>query len=345
MREKYLFIIKRMAHSMLVLLALSILIFSLSRIIPGDPVKMALGPRVPEATIERVREDMHFDDPIYIQYFYWIKGALKGDFGESLYTKRNVVDDIKQYFPASLELILLSWTLMVVGGIMLGVISGRHANTWIDNVIRGVSYIGVCVPNFVFAIFFVLLFSYILPILPTTGRLSEFIASPPNITNMILLDALIAGNFTVFFDALKHFILPVLSLCLPPMAQILRLTRTMIIENSVKDYILFAEACGVDEQKVMYKYLLKPSVIPSVAVLGMNFASLFANAFLVELIFNWPGFSRYGMNAILRKDLNAIIATVLVLGLTFVVMNIIVDLVVEVLDPRIKLAIAGGETE
>jgi peptide/nickel transport system permease protein len=337
------FLAKRLVFSVFVLLGLSILIFLISRVLPGDPVRMALGPRAPEWAVQQLREQMHLDKPLPVQYYYWLSGALRGDLGQSLFTRRAVIDDIKEFLPATMELALFAGIIMAIFGILFGAIAGRYSNTWIDNVVRIFSYIGVVTPSFVFAILFLLLFGYLLGWFPTAGRLSPWIQRPPVITGMVTVDALITGNWAALGDALWHMVLPAVALALGGMAQEARITRATISDNLKKDYIASAKGFGVPERLVMLKYLLKPSLIPTVSILGLDFASLLGNAFLVELIFNWPGFSRYGINAMLRKDLNAIAAVVMVLGVVFVTVNILVDLVVAWLDPRIRLGAERGK--
>ena len=337
------FLVKRLILSVFVLLGLSILIFTISRVLPGDPVRMALGSRAPEWAVENMRRDMHLDEPLYKQYAFWLSGAVRGDLGASRMTRRAVSTDVREFLPATLELALFAAVIMAVFGVLFGAIAGRFRNTWVDNVIRVFSYIGVVTPSFVFAILFVLLFGYLLRIFPTIGRLSPWISRPPTVTGLMTIDSLIAGNFAALGDAIHHMILPALSLSLGSLAQQARIARSSISDNLGKDYILSAKGFGIPGRVVMFKYLLKPSLIPTVSIMGLDFAGIVANAFLVELIFNWPGFSRYGINAMLNKDLNAIAAVVMVLGLIFIIVNIIVDLVVAWLDPRIRLGAERGK--
>ena len=331
------FFARRLLHSIFVLLGLSVLVFLIARVMPGDPARMALGPRVPEEIVEKYREDLHLNKPIYVQYYYWLIGAIRGDFGMSLFTKRNVADDIREFFPATLELILFTGVVMSTFGITLGVVAARYANKWPDNVVRVISYMGVCTPAFVFAILFLLLFGYILNLLPTIGRLSPWLDRPPVVTGFITIDSLIAGNLVAFFDGLKHLIMPGLALALGPMAQEARITRSSMTENLQRDFIALERSQAIPERRIMTKYLMRISIIPTVSVLGLDFASQLGWAFLVELIFNWPGLSRYGINVMMRKDLNAIVAVIMVIGLLFLIVNIIVDIVVAGLDPRIRL--------
>jgi len=337
------FLGKRLALSLFVLFGLSILIFTISRVLPGDPVRMALGSRAPQWAVDNLREQMHLNDPLYAQYYYWLAGAVRGDFGQSLFTRRAVIEDVREFLPATMELALFAGVIMAIFGILLGAVSGRYSNTWIDNSVRIFSYIGIVTPSFVFAILFLLLFGYLLNVLPTMGRLSPWIARPPVITGMVSLDALLSGNFSAFGDAIRHLILPAVSLALGGMAQEARITRSTISDNLRKDYIASAKGFGVPDRLIMFKYLLKPSLIPTVSILGLDFASLIGNAFLVELIFNWPGFSRYGIHAMLNKDLNAVSAVVMVLGVVFIIVNIVVDLIVAWLDPRIRLGAERGK--
>jgi peptide/nickel transport system permease protein len=226
---------------------------------------------------------------------------------------------------------------MSVFGILLGIASARNANRWPDNIVRVFSYLGVCTPAYVFAILFLLIFGYVLNMLPTIGRLSPWIDRPPTVTGLVTVDSLIAGNFRAFWDAMKHLIMPSLALALGPMAQEARITRSSMADNLQRDFIALERTQAIPERTIMSKYLLRISVIPTVSVLGLDFASQLGWAFLVELIFNWPGLSRYGIQVILNKDLNGIIAVIMVIGLMFLVVNIIVDIIVSLLDPRIRL--------
>jgi peptide/nickel transport system permease protein len=337
------FLARRLFQAIFVLLGLSILIFVIARVLPGDPARAALGARAPQWVVDKLREDMHLNDSLPVQYGFWLRDALQGDFGLSLVTRRNVADDIVEFFPASIELVLLAGAMTGIGGITLGTLSARHKDSWADNLIRIFSYAGVVTPAFVFAILFLLLFGYVFDWLPTLGRLSEDIARPPIVTGLMTIDALLAGQFITFWDALKHLLMPAMALAMGSLSQEARITRSTMADNLTKDYIAAERALGIPERMVMGRFLLKPSLIPTVSIFGLDFAANLSNAFLVELIFNWPGLSRYGVNAMLSKDLNAISAVILILGVTFITVNIIVDLVVGVLDPRIRLRAARSE--
>jgi peptide/nickel transport system permease protein len=337
------FLLRRILHSVYVLLGLSIVIFIIARLMPGDPARMAVGARAPPFVVDRIREQMHLNEPLYVQYASLLRDAVQGDFGLSLVTQRPVVTDVKEFLPASLELVFIAGIMAAVGGIGLGIVSARYKDTWIDNVVRLISYAGIVTPSFIFAILFVLLFGFALKWFPIIGRLSEQTPAPPLVTGMVTVDALIAGRIDTFVDAVSHLILPALALAMGSIAQEARITRSSMADNLEKDYIASERALGIPERTIMNRFLLKPSLIPTVSILGLDIAATLGVAFLVELIFNWPGLARYGMTSMLHKDLNAISAVILVLGLIFVVVNIIVDITVAYLDPRIRLRSARSE--
>jgi peptide/nickel transport system permease protein len=335
------FLIKRILMSVVVIIGLSIVIFVIARIVPGDPARLALGPTATEGALEIFREENHLNEALPVQYAYWVSGVLKGDFGISTSTKRAVATDIGEFLPATLEMVILSAVLLVVLSITIGSLAARHRDTLIDGVVRVMSYIGVAMPGFVIATLLLLLFGNIWPVIPVLGRLSYGIPPPTHMTGLYTIDSLLSGNFRTFWDAFLHLLVPSVALCLGGMCQEARLVRNSMTENGSKDYLTAMRGYGVPERVLSNKYLLKPSLIPAVSCMGMDVASLMSNAFLIEIIFGWPGISKYGMTAMLAKDLNVISGVILIFGMIFVVLNIVVDIVVAYLDPRIRL---GGST-
>lgn len=333
------FLTKRVLLSLLVLLGLSVMIFIIARIIPGNPARLALGEKASQEAVDRLCEEMHLNDPLYKQYGYWIQGVFRGDFGNSLNTKRPVAEDIRDFLPATLELVLFSAVLIVLFAILFGRVATRFRNRWPDTLIRVSAYIGVAMPSFVLATFFVLLFGAKSQAIPVLGRLTTGVSVAP-VTGFMLVDTLLAGDMAAFGDAFIHLLLPALALACAPMFSEARIIRSAMLDNMNKDYLTAHKGYGIPNGLIMRKYLLKPSLIPAVSTLGLDIAALAGNAFLVESIFAWPGISRYGTTAILAKDLNAISAVILIFGIMFVAVNILVDIVVSMLDPRIRL---GGE--
>lgn len=334
--EIFRFICKRTLWSLVALVGLSIIIFTLSRVVPGDPARMALGPRATEEAVEALRIELKLDQPIIYQYFHWIASVLKGDFGLSLMTMRSVTDDIKIYLPATLELVIVAAIIQCVFGILLGVLATASQGSYMDYFLRIVAYIGVVTPSFVFAVLFMLLFGYKWPILPVLGRTSVGLGVQP-ITGMIVVDSILRCDFPVAVDAFVHLLLPATALAMNGMAQLARITRSSMIDNGERDYIVMETAQGLSKREIFFKYLLRPSVIPAVSVLALQIGALFANAFLVESIFNWPGLSRYGVEAMLFKDLNAVSAVICIVGFVFIIANIFVDILVAIIDPRVRL--------
>ena len=319
------------------MVGLSILIFVIARVLPGDPARLALGPRAPQSAVNALRAAMHLNDPIWTQYFYWVQGIFTGNWGISILTQRNVLQDVEEFLPATIELIGFAAIIDIVIAVPLGLLAGRYANSAVDNGVRILSYLGIAIPSFVVAILLQLFLGYGTHLFPIIGRLGQTTPAPPTITGLYTVDSLLTGNFGTFADAVWHLILPATALALGPIAQEARIMRSAVVENLHRDYTLSEISHGLPESTISLKYLMKPSLIPTTTIYALDISAQIANAFLIELIFNWPGFSRYGLNAMLGKDLNSIVAVVLVAGVMFAVANILVDLVVGYLDPRIRL--------
>lgn len=326
---------KRLGTSLLVLFGVSILIFAIARIIPGDPARIALGPNATDEQIAQLRADLHLDQPAWIQYGHFISDLARGDLGISLYTNRPVMTDIAQFLPATLELVIVAGIMMIGFGLPLGILSARHRGGVTDNTIRLVSLLGVSAPSFVWAVILMLLFAFFLPLFPIAGRLADSF-SIPTVTGFLLIDTLVAGDIQAFGNAVWHIILPAFALSLSGIGQAARLTRANMVETYDRPYIEMARSYGFPEKRIANRYAFKPSLIPSLTIIGLDFAAMLGNAFLVEAIFAWPGLSRYGVAVILRKDLNAIIGTALVISATFLIANIIVDLIIAFINPRIR---------
>jgi len=328
---------KRLGTSLLVLFGVSMLIFAIARIIPGDPARIALGPNATADQVATLRAALHLDDPVWVQYGYFLRDLFHGDLGQSLYTNRPVTTDIAQFLPATLELVVMAGIMMVAIGLPLGILSARYRGGLADNAIRLVSLLGVSAPSFVWAVILMLLFAFYLPLFPIAGRISDIYTIAPK-TGFLLVDTLLAGRIDAFADALRHILLPAFALALSGIGQAARLTRANMVETYDRPFIEMARSYGIPERRIATRYAFKPSLIPSLTIIGLDFAAMLGNAFLVEAIFAWPGLSRYGVAVILRKDLNAIVGTVLIVSATFLIVNIIVDLLIALINPRIRLS-------
>ena len=331
------YFLRRIFISIIVFFGVSIVIFCLARLIPGDPARIALGPFATKEMVEQLRETLHLNDSIFIQYKIFIQQLFQGDLGLSTYTKRPVLTDVISYFPATFELILMSGTLMILIGMPLGILSGKFKNTFVDHIARIISLLGVVTPSFLWAIILMLLFAFWMPILPVSERMNEMLDPPKLVTGLLLVDSLIEGNFLVFKDAFLHLILPGLAIAMPAIGNVARLTRTNLSDIYEKQYIEFARSYSFSEYKIATKYALKPASIPTVTIIGLDFAFMLGNAFLVETVFVWPGIAKYGVEVILAKDLNGIIATALIITTFFLIINMLVDFFVLLLNPRITI--------
>ena len=319
-----------------VLLGLSVVIFTVGRIVPGDPARMSLGPLATNEQVAQLREEMGFSKPAVVQYVDYLGGVLKGNLGKSLLTNRAVSADIAQALPATLELVLFTLFLIAVLAVPLGVLAARRHNSWIDNASRLVSLLGVVTPGFVFAILLQLLASHF-HFFPLTGRLSNGTGFVPDITHLALVDSLLKGRLDAFGDALSHIFLPALALSAAGIGQIMRITRSSMLDVARRDHVETLRSFGLPDYVITLKYMLRLAGVAPLTILGLEFASLIGNAFIVEMVFAWPGIASYGVRAILSKDFNAVMAVVLISGLFFVVANLIVDLLVGLIDPRLRI--------
>ena len=331
------FLIRRLLWSVVVLVGLSMVIFVVARVVPGDPARLAMGPRASAEQVAQLRAEMDLDQPLPGQYARYMGNLLRGDLGRSLLSKRMVNDDIRETFAATFELVLATITLAIAVGIPLGVAAAWWKDATADNLVRVVAILGAVTPSFFLALLLQILAGYELHMLPTTGRLTPDMAFTPDITGLMTVDSLLQGRFGVFLDAARHLLLPSIALAAATTGQIARITRSSMIDVARQDYIDAARAFGIPTRVLVWKYMLRPSFVPPMTILGLEFASLIGNAFVVELVFSWPGMASYGVRTILQKDLNAVMGVVMVSGVFFVLVNLVIDVLVGFVDPRIRI--------
>lgn len=335
--EYLFFLIRRILWSLLVLFGLSIVIFTIARAIPGDPARLALGPTATQEQVADLRAKMGLDRPLVEQYGVFFAGLAKGDLGRSLLTERPVNDDIRETFAATFELVLATVTIAFVVGTPLGVAAAYWKDRWPDNLIRLIALLSAVKPTFLLALLLQIVAGYVLHILPTTGRLPPGLEFSPDITGLLTIDSLIQGRLDVFSEALRHLLLPSIALASTALGQIALTTRASMIDVSSQDYMEASRAFGVPERVRVVKYMLRPAFVPPLTILGLSFAALIGNAFVVELIFAWPGMAAYGIRTILQKDLNAVMGVVMVSGVFFVLVNLAIDILVGIVDPRVRI--------
>lgn len=331
----YEFLIRRISSMAVTLLGLSILIFYLSRILPSDPGRLALGPFATPSQVAAYDRALGLDKPLYEQYFLYLWNLIQGNWGQSIVTHRNVLLDVEYYFPSTFELITISIVLTALIGIPLGVFASQGRGKLSSGLIRILWIIGVAIPPFTVGIALQLIFGYYTNLLPVAGQITGPL--PTRITGMIAVDSLITGNWSAFASSVRHLILPEIALSLAGIGQVAQLTYAGMLDQKGEDYYLALKAFGATSFALNFKYSLRSAITPVLTVLGLLYASLIANAFLVEEVFTWGGLSQYAVQALLSKDFNAIVATTMIIGLFYVILNFAVDIILAYVDPRIRL--------
>jgi peptide/nickel transport system permease protein len=326
---------RRLFQLIPVLLGMTFIVFMLIRAIPGNPAQVILGQQATKEAVEALNASLGLDEPWYTQYFSYLGGIFQGDLGISLRTKLPVSEEIIPYLAATAELALFAMIIAVVVGVNAGIISAWFQNSWFDYVAMVVALVGVSVPVFWLGLMEQWAFGNQLGWFPTSGR--EDVRDPiTSITHFYLLDTLIQGRFDQFIEVLKRLVLPGMALATIPMAIIARITRSSMLEVMRSDYVRTARAKGQKMFIVVYKHALKNAVIPVLTVIGLQTGLLLGGAILTETIFSWPGIGRYIYDAIGFRDYPVIQSGILVIAFIFIMINLIVDLLYTVIDPRIK---------
>ena len=330
-----------MALLALVLLGVTIVTFLLVRVVPSDVAAIYAGPRARPEQIAEARHILGLDRPLYVQYGIYVSDLVQGDWGTSLRTRRPVLGDILGFLPYSLQLVLLSLLLSIVVGVSLGALSAHKRGGWIDNGTRVLAIGGVSMPSFVLAVLLQILFFRILGLLPVSNELDIAVAQAhpvTQITGMTAVDALVTGNFVAFFNAMEHLVLPVLTLAAFSAGVITRMTRSAMLESLGQDHIRMAKAMGVPTRTIVLRYALKNAMAPVLTVIGLEFAYLLVGTFFVERIFALPGLGTYATTSMLSLDYPAIMGITVLLALVYVFVNLIIDLIIARLDPRVVLS-------
>ena len=332
----YRLIVRRFAFLGLVLFGMSIITFTVSHIVPADPIRIIAGQRATKETIEIYRKQYGMDKPLPIQYLVYMKNLLKGDLGESIISRRPVLEDIKDYFPATAELVGFAMVITLMIGIPLGVRSASKRGRFTDHSFRVFAILGASMPIFWLGLVNQFVFYGQLQILPIGGRLDVYSTPPKTVTGLYLVDSLVEGNLETFWDALKHLMLPGITMAFGTLAVVTRMTRTSMLECLNQDYVRTARAKGLQGFRVTFIHALKNAATPILTVVGLQTGFLLAGDFLAETIFNWPGIGRYGVTAINNMDFPAIMGVTLLVSVIYVMVNLVVDLLYTLFDPRIK---------
>lgn len=317
------------------LLGVSIVVFFMVRAIPGDPAQLLLGQQATEDQVAQVRENMGLDKPIFVQYGLFLVDAVRGDLGDSIVTGRPVTTELAERFPATLELTAFAMIIAVLVGVPVGVISAVRQYSLLDKVTSVLALTGLSMPIFWLAMILIVIFFVNLGWLPFPGRVSTDV-SIPAITGLVLVDSLLALNFAAFWDGLLHLIMPAVALGTIPMAVITRMTRSSMLEVMNEDYVRTARAKGVVPWRVVFKHALRNAMLPTVTVIGLQVGLLMGGAVITETIFSWPGVGQIAYESIFRRDYAMIQGVVLYGATLFVLVNLLVDILYAVLDPRVR---------
>jgi peptide/nickel transport system permease protein len=326
----------RLALLGVMLFGLLCVTFAITYLVPGDPARLAAGPDATEEMVRTLRARYGLDRPLAVQFTTYVGGLLQGDFGRSLRSRNDVRDDLLRFFPNTLELVTLALLLAVAVGVPLGMLAAAYRDTWVDHLARVTSVSGVAVPAFWLGLMLQLLLALDLGWLPLGGRLNLTTPPPAPITHLLLVDAFLRGEWATLGDGLRHAVLPVVTLCFPALASILRVNRAEMLETLQQDYVVNARAHGLSEFRVVTKYALRNAMIPTLTMIGLRYGWMLGGTLLVESVFDWPGIGLYAVNSALSSDFAPVMGVTLLIGINFMLANLLVDLGYAWLDPRLR---------
>jgi ABC-type dipeptide/oligopeptide/nickel transport systems, permease components len=330
------FIIRRLAVLIPTFIGVSIIAFTFIRILPGDPVQMLAGERVisPERHAE-LSHQLGFDRPIIVQYLDYLGGVLRGDLGNSIVTRRPVLDEFLSLFPATLELSICAILVAVLVGVPLGIVAAVKRGSWFDQSVMGFALVGYSMPIFWWGLLLIILFSGVLQWTPVSGRISLLYFFPP-VTGFMLIDSLLSGQAGAFKSAVSHLILPTIVLATIPLAVIARQTRSAMLEVLSEDYVRTARAKGLPPQRVIGLHALRNALIPVVTTIGLQIGVLMAGAILTETIFSWPGIGKWMVDSVFRRDYTVVQGGLLLIAGIIMIVNLLVDVLYGLINPRIR---------
>jgi peptide/nickel transport system permease protein len=329
------YIAKRLLGLVPVFLGITLLVFGLLHLIPGDPAVILLGERATPEQLAALRSQLGLTKPLWVQYITFIGNLLQFDFGTSIISGIPIAEELRSRFPATLELTLAAMLVALVLGIPAGVVAATRKNHWLDHLTMTGSLLGVSLPVYWLGLLLIYLFAVYLQWLPASGRISIARTEEP-LLGLYLLDSLLQGNAAVLLDALQHLVLPALTLGTIPLAILARITRTAMLEVLSQDYIRTARAKGVAERWVIIRHGLKNALLPITTIAGLQFGTLLSGAVLTETIFAWPGLGSWIYDGILARDYPVVQGGVVFVAGLFVIVNLLTDLLYRAIDPRIQ---------
>ena len=330
------FIARRLVFLVIVVIVTTMLTFALEHASGIDPARLMAGAHATSAHIAELRREFGLDRPLPVQYVLYLNGLLHGNFGQSLHTQRDIALDLRQYLPATLELVVAAMVTAVVGGVTLGTLGAVYRNGPVDALARLIALSGLTVPVFWLGLLGQWLFYDILGWLPSGGQLDIGATPPPTVTGFVLIDSLLAGQPDLFVSACWHLLLPMLVLSFPVLASITRMTRTSLIDVLRLDYVRTARAKGLSRPVVVVRHALRNAMLSTLTTIGLQFGALLGGTILVEIVFSWPGIGLYLEQSIVAADYNPVLAVTVVIAAFYVLANLFVDLSYLVADPRIR---------
>ncbi len=330
------FLLRRVAMVVPSLFGLLLLTFVLIHLVPSDPASILAGDNATPAQVQQIRQSFGLDRPLPIQFLAYLDRAMHLDFGESAYSHRPVTRDIALRLPATMELVLVSLVLATLIGIPLGTVAAVRHNRMTDFTVRVLTVAFTALAAFWLAIMLQMLFAMTLHWLPLRGRLGDDIRPPTDITGFYLLDSLLVARSDAFLDALRHIALPALTLSLGSIATIARFTRAGMLEVMQQDFVQYGRAVGIPRHRMVWVFVLRNAVSAAITQIGLLFGSLIAGGVVVETIFDWPGIGSYAVMSITSADDQAVLAVTLTIGLVYCLVNVLVDIVLGVIDPRVR---------
>ncbi len=325
------------SSAIVTLLGLLALTFFMGRMLPIDPVIAIVGEQADASTYDMVYKQLGLDKPLYVQFGYFMRDMLSGNFGNALFTGNKVSDDLMRVFPATIELATIAITIGVSVGVPIGVLAAVYRGSPIDHLARILGLLGYSTPTFWLGLMGLVLFYAVLGWVGGPGRLDVvYIDIVDRRTGMLLVDAAIAGEWEVWQNAFSHIVLPASILSFASMAFISRLTRSFMLAQLSQEYILAARVKGLSKWKVIRKHAFRNIAVQLVTVISLAYVILLEGAVVTETVFAWPGFGRYLVSGLLAGDMNAVLACVLIVGTLFITINLICDLLYRILDPRTR---------
>ncbi len=329
------FVVRRLLLLVPILIGLSILVFMWIRVLPGGPAQALLGERGTAEQEAQIERQYGLDEPVHVQYWKYVQTVLDRDLGDSIATRQPVVEELKQKFPATIELALAAMFFSIVLGIPLGFIAAKKHGSVFDHASLVISLLGISIPIFFLAIILKYVFAVKLGWLPTVGRISVLI-DLEHPTNFYVLDAILAGNMEALWDVLKHLMLPAIALGSIPLAVIARITRAAVLDVQNEDYVRTARAKGVSPRLVDTRHVLRNALLPIATIIGLQTGLLLSGAVLTETVFAWPGLGTWLVNAIRVRDFPVLQGGILFVSIVFVLVNLVVDVMYAIINPRIR---------